>query len=193
MNAGPSRHEQMSRENVNAILKYIRNNPVRTLDLTGGAPELNPSFKYLIGEARKLGVEVIDRCNLTILLEPGFDGLGSFLAEHNVVITASLPCYSEQNVEVQRGKGVYLDSISALKKLNSLGYGKDSDKRLNLVFNPDGIKLPPEQSGLEREYKSELYAQHGIVFNNLYTITIIPLKGSITQVFRRLELRIREA
>ena len=175
VNAGPSRHEQMSRENVNAVLKYICKNPVRTLDLTGGAPELNPSFKYLVVEARKLGVEVIDRCNLTILLESGFESLASFLADNKVVITASLPCYSEQNVEAQRGKGVYLDSISALKKLNSLGYGKDSDKKLNLVFNPDGINLPPEQSGLEKEYKSELHAQHGIVFNNLYTITNMPI------------------
>ena len=175
VNAGPSRHEQMSRENVNAVLKYIRKNPVRTLDLTGGAPELNPSFKYLVVEARKLGVEVIDRCNLTILLESGFESLASFLADNKVVITASLPCYSEQNVEAQRGKGVYLDSISALKKLNSLGYGKDSDKKLNLVFNPDGINLPPEQSGLEKEYKSELHGQHGIVFNNLYTITNMPI------------------
>ena len=175
VNAGPSRIEQMNKENVDAVLDFMRSARVRTLDLTGGAPELNPNFKYLVQEATSLGIEVIDRCNLTILLEPGFEDLPAFLAEQRVIITASLPCYSEQNVDTQRGKGVFSDSISALQKLNSLGYGVSSDKQLNLVFNPDGISLPPEQSSLERQYKSELYDQYGIVFNNLLTITNMPI------------------
>ena len=175
VNAGPSRIEQMNKENVDAVVDFMRSARVRTLDLTGGAPELNPNFKYLVQKATSLGIEVIDRCNLTILLEPGFEDLPDFLAEQRVVITASLPCYSEQNVDTQRGKGVFSDSISALQKLNSLGYGVNSDKQLNLVFNPDGINLPPEQSSLERQYKSELYDQFGIVFNNLLTITNMPI------------------
>ncbi len=175
VNAGPKRIEQMNYEDVNAVLEFIRRNGVKVLDLTGGAPELNPNFKYLVKKARSSGVEVIDRCNLTVLLEPGFEELSQFLAEHQVTITASLPCYSEQNVDKQRGRGVFLDSISALQKLNSFGYGVHSDKQLNLVFNPDGINLPPEQSGLERQYKSELYDQYGIIFNNLLTITNMPI------------------
>ena len=175
VNAGPSRLEQMSKKNVDAVVDFMRSKNVKTLDLTGGAPELNPNFKYLVQEATILGVEVIDRSNLTILLEPGFEDLSGFLADQKVTITASLPCYSEQNVDTQRGKGVFSDSISALQKLNSLGYGINSDRQLNLVFNPDGIDLPPDQSILEREYKSELYDQHGIVFNNLLTITNMPI------------------
>ena len=175
VNAGPSRGEQMNRQNVNAVVKFMRRNEVKTLDLTGGAPELNPNFKYLVKEAKSSGIEVIDRCNLTILLEPGFEDLSEFLAGQRVIITASLPCYSEQNVDTQRGKGVFSDSIAALQKLNSLGYGVNSDLQLNLVFNPDGINLPPEQSSLELQYKSELYDHHGIVFNNLLTITNMPI------------------
>ena len=175
VNAGPSRSEQMNKKNVDAVVEFMHSSDVRTLDLTGGAPELNPNFKYLVQEATILGVEVIDRSNLTILLEPGFEDLSGFLADQKVTITASLPCYSEQNVDTQRGKGVFSDSISALQKLNSLGYGINSDRQLNLVFNPDGINLPPDQSNLEREYKSELYDQHGIVFNNLLTITNMPI------------------
>ena len=119
---------------------------LRFLILLAAPPELNPLFKYLVEKARSLGVEVIDRCNLTVLLEPGFEDLSRFLADSQVTITASLPCYSEQNVDRQRGRGVFLDSIRALQNLNSLGYGIHSDKELNLVFNPDGINLPPEQS-----------------------------------------------
>ena len=175
VNAGPTRSEEMNYEDINAILEFIKRNSVKVLDLTGGAPELNPNFKYLVKGARSSGVEVVDRCNLTILLEPGFEDLSKFLAEHQVTITASLPCYSEQNVDKQRGRGVFLDSISALQILNSLGYGVHSDKQLNLVFNPDGINLPPEQASLERQYKSELYDHYGIVFNNLLTITNMPI------------------
>ena len=175
VNAGPTRFEQMNYEDVNAVLEFIRRNRVKVLDLTGGAPELNPNFEYLVKKARSSGVEVIDRCNLTVLLEPGFEALSQFLAEHQVTVTASLPCYSEQNVDKQRGRGVLLDSIKALQNLNSLGYGVHSDKQLNLVFNPDGINLPPEQSSLERQYKTALYNDYGIVFNNLLTITNMPI------------------
>ena len=175
VNAGPTRIEQMNYEDVNAVLEFVRRNSVKVLDLTGGAPELNLNFKYLVKKARSLGVEVIDRCNLTVLLEPGLEDLSKFLADHQVTITASLPCYSEQNVDKQRGRGVFLDSISALQNLNSLGYGTHSDRQLNLVFNPDGINLPPEQSSLESQYKSELYEHYGIVFNNLLTITNMPI------------------
>ena len=175
VNAGPTRFEQMNYEDVNAVLEFIRRNRVKVLDLTGGAPELNPNFEYLVKKARSSGVEVIDRCNLTVLLEPGFEALSQFLAEHQVTVTASLPCYSEQNVDKQRGRGVFLDSIKALQNLNSLGYGVHSDKQLNLVFNPDGINLPPEQSSLERQYKTALYNDYGIVFNNLLTITNMPI------------------
>ena len=175
VNAGPSRLEQMNKKNVDAVVEFMHSSDVRKLDLTGGAPEINPNFKYLVKKARSLGIQVIDRCNLTSLLEPGFEDLSEFLAEQRVVITASLPCYSEQNVDSQRGKGVFSESIAALQKLNSLGYGVSSDKQLNLVFNPEGINLPPEQSSLESQYKFELYDQHGIVFNNLLTITNMPI------------------
>lgn len=175
VNAGPSRFEQMDKETVDLVLRFIRKHPVKKLDLTGGAPELNRHFKYLVREARKTGIEVIDRCNLTILEEQGFEDMSEFLAKHGVTITASLPCYMEQNVEKQRGKNVYWESISALKKLNGFGYGVDKDKLLNLVFNPDGLNLPPLQSVLEADYKRELGKDHGIVFNQLFTITNMPI------------------
>jgi len=175
VNAGPTRTELMDRETVDLVLDFIAKHPVRTLDLTGGAPELNPHFKYLVSKARATGMEVIDRCNLTILEEPGFEEMAEFLAEQGVTITASLPCYMEQNVEKQRGKGVYWESIAALKKLNSLGYGHASDKQLNLVFNPDGLNLPPAQTSLEEDYKRELQTDHSIVFNQLFTITNMPI------------------
>lgn len=175
VNAGPTRTEQMDKATVDLVLDFIQRHPVRTLDLTGGAPELNQHFKYLVTEASKTGIEVIDRCNLTILEEPGFEDMAEFLAEQGVTVTASLPCYMEQNVEKQRGKNVYWESIAALKKLNQFGYGVDADKQLNLVFNPDGLNLPPAQSGLEEDYKQELKTDHGIVFNQLFTITNMPI------------------
>ena len=175
VNAGPTRIEQMDKKTVDLVLEFIRKHAVKTLDLTGGAPELNPHFKYLVEEARSTGIKVIDRCNLTILGEPGFEDMSAFLAEQGVTITASLPCYSEHNVEKQRGKGVYSESIAALKTLNALGYGSDSEKELNLVFNPDGLNLPPAQKGLEENYKKELLVQHDIVFNQLFTITNMPI------------------
>ena len=175
VNAGPTRIEQMDRQTVDLVLEYIHKHPIKTLDLTGGAPEINVNFKYLVQEARSTGMEVIDRCNLTILEEPGYEDIAVFLAGQGVTVTASLPCYMEQNVEKQRGKNVYWESISALKRLNALGYGSDQDKKLNLVFNPEGLNLPPAQSGLEEDYRRELEADHGIVFNRLFTITNMPI------------------
>ncbi len=177
VNAGPTRRETMSRENIELLLKILAANPVPTLDLTGGAPEIHPDFRYVVREARALGTHVMDRCNLTILNEPDQDGLADFLAEHGVEIVASMPCYLEENVDAQRGDGVYHSSIAALQQLNSLGYGReDSDLQLNLVYNPGGPALPPPQECLTADYKRELLQRHGIVFNNLYTITNMPIK-----------------
>ena len=175
VNAGPKRKELMSREMVDVVLEYVRKKSIRILDLTGGAPEMNPHFRYLVSEARKMDVEVIDRCNLMILLEPGYVDLAQFLADQQVVVTASLPCYLEENVEKQRGKGIYDGSIEALKLLNNLGYGIQDELQLNLVYNPVDLNLPPEQSGLEADYKRILKEQFGIVFNQLFTITNMPI------------------
>ena len=176
VNAGPKRTELMSRETIDQVLAFIDTQKIKVLDLTGGAPEMNPHFRYLVTEARKRGVQVIDRCNLTILNEPGYDDLAEFLAEQQVVVTASLPCYSEQNVEQQRGKGVFAESIIALQKLNALGYGKPgSGLSLNLVYNPGGPFLPPSQAALQADYQRELKAEHGIEFNELLTITNMPI------------------
>ena len=175
VNAGPTRTEQMDRTTIDLLLDYLRSHAVQTLDLTGGAPEINPHFKYLVQQARAAGVTVIDRCNLTILQEPGYEDMAGFLASEGVTITASLPCYLEQNVERQRGKGVYWESIAALQNLNALGYGSRPELQLNLVYNPDGLNLPPAQGALESDYKRELLARHGIVFNQLFTITNMPI------------------
>jgi radical SAM/Cys-rich protein len=181
VNAGPNRTELMDLETIELILACIDSNDIKTLDLTGGAPEMNPHFRYLVTEARKRNVEVIDRCNLTILLEPGYQDLAEFLAQQQVVITASLPCYTVENVEKQRGKGVYDDSIEALLLLNALGYGREKELQLNLVYNPVGASLPPAQEPLEADYKRELQARFGIVFDRLFTITNMPISrfGSI--------------
>ncbi|WP_026244797.1 arsenosugar biosynthesis radical SAM (seleno)protein ArsS [Dasania marina] len=175
VNAGPSRTEMMSLDTVELLLQFITLQHIKVLDLTGGAPELNPHFRYLVAEARALGVEVIDRSNLTVLFEPGQEDLAQFLAEQEVVITASLPCYSAENVEKQRGKGVYADSIKALQLLNHLGYGSNPKLPLNLVYNPTGPVLPPPQQALQADYKRELKQRHNIVFNQLYTITNMPI------------------
>ena len=173
VNAGPTRTELMDRETIDQVLALLEQANIKTLDLTGGAPELNPDFRYLVREARALGVTVIDRCNLTVIFEPGQEDLAEFLAEQQVEITASLPCYTEDNVEAQRGKGVYDPSIEALQKLNSLGYG--DELILNLVYNPVGAVLPPPQESLEADYKRELQQRFGIRFNELYTITNMPI------------------
>lgn len=181
VNAGPSRTELMDLATVELILAFIDQHKITVLDLTGGAPEMNPHFQYLVKEARQRGVAVIDRCNLTILLEPGYEQLAAFLADQQVTITASLPCYSQENVEKQRGKGVYDDSIEALLQLNKLGYGRDEHLQLNLVYNPVGAVLPPAQQALEADYKRELNTRFGIVFNQLFTITNMPISrfGSV--------------
>jgi radical SAM/Cys-rich protein len=175
VNAGPTRTEEMDAATVELVLACIEASRVDTLDLTGGAPELNPHFRYLVRQARALGVRVIDRCNLTILFEPGQEDLAEFLAGEQVGITASLPCYLESNVEQQRGKGVYSDSVRALQRLNKLGYGSDPTLQLDLVYNPVGPVLPPPQAALEADYKRELGERFGIQFNRLLTITNMPI------------------
>lgn len=177
VNAGPNRKEIMSFETINSILEAVKKLKIKTLDLTGGAPELNPHFKYLVEQARQLSVHVIDRCNLTILTEPKQENLATFLAENNVEIVASLPCYTEENVDEQRGKGVYQKSIQGLKILNDLGYGHEKGLlQLNLVYNPGGAFLPPSQQSLEKDFKEKLFNEHGVEFNSLFTITNMPIK-----------------
>lgn len=175
VNAGPKRTELMSREVIDLLLDFIDRRNIKQLDLTGGAPEMNPHFRYLVVEARRRGVEVIDRCNLTILEEPGFEDLADFLAEHKVIISASLPCYEEANVNEQRGKGVYQSSISALQKLNRLGYGRQKSLKLDLVYNPNGAFLPPSQVQLEADYKQQLHDNYQIEFDELLTIINMPI------------------
>jgi radical SAM/Cys-rich protein len=174
VNAGPNRKEIMTRETCDQVLAYLAANPsIKNLDLTGGAPELNPNFRYLVTAAGKIGIHVIDRCNLTILLEQ--PDLAEFLAAQQVEVIASLPCYLEENVDKQRGKGVFQDSIKGLQKLNALGYGK-SDLILNLVFNPQGTELPPPQDSLNKDYKKYLWDKYKIVFNKIFTICNMPIQ-----------------
>ena len=176
VNAGPKRTELMSKEVIDMLLAFAKNNQISVLDLTGGAPEMNPHFGYIVEEARKLDIEVIDRCNLTILVEPGYEWLGSFLVENQVHVIASLPCYSEKNVREQRGKGVFENSILGLQQLNKLGYGKQKTLQLDLVYNPNGAFLPPPQDMLEQDYKRLLGAEFDIAFNSLYAITNMPIQ-----------------
>jgi len=177
VNAGPRRKEIMDRQTIDQVLDYLAANGVKKLDLTGGAPEMNPDFRYLVTQAGKLGVQVMDRCNLTILEEPGYEDMADFLAEHRVEVVASLPCYLEDNVNSQRGNGVFASSMTALKRLNALGYGVDgSGLLLNLVFNPLGPSLPPDQQALEGVYHQELESRYGVVFNHLFTITNMPIQ-----------------
>ena len=177
VNAGPSRKEQMARETIDDVLAFLDASGVRTLDLTGGAPELNPHFRDLVAQTHGRGVRVIDRCNLTVLLESGQEDLVEFLRHHGVTIVASLPCYLEANVDAQRGVGVYAKSIEALRRLNALGYGRpQSGLTLDLVYNPGGPSLPPPQAGLEAAYRRELATRFGIVFNRLLTIANMPIQ-----------------
>lgn len=173
VNAGPTRTELMDEQTIEQVLALLSGAGIHTLDLTGGAPELNPHFRYLVSAARAMGVRVIDRCNLTVLFEPGQEDLAEFLAAEQVEITASLPCYLEENVQEQRGKGVYQDSIRALRHLNGLGYGKALP--LNLVYNPVGLALPPPQAALEADYRRELSQRFDINFSQLFTITNMPI------------------
>lgn len=178
VNAGPKRTEVMDDENIQSVIAYFQATPsIKTLDLTGGAPELNPHFRQLVEVANNDGLSVIDRCNLTILSEPGQEDLANFLAKNSVRVTASMPCYQKDNVDSQRGKGVYDRSIRGLILLNELGYGFDgSGLELDLVYNPTGPFLPPSQVALEDDYKKQLHEQHGIVFNRLLTLANMPIQ-----------------
>jgi radical SAM/Cys-rich protein len=176
--AGPKRTEIMPNEVAQRILEILAASPsMTTVDVTGGAPELNPNFRRIVSEARGLGRNVIDRCNLTVLFEPGQEHLPEFLAQHEVEIIASLPCYTEANVDQQRGRGVFEKSIQALQVLNHLGYGiPGSELKLNLVYNPLGASLPPPQNKLEADYKEHLNQSFGIQFHKLFTLTNMPIK-----------------
>jgi len=167
----------MSRETMRTALQFAKKQQVQFLDLTGGSPEMNPDFRWLVRQARSQGLQVMDRCNPTILVEPGYEDCAEFLAEQQVEVIASLPCYLQDNVDAQRGKGVFQASITALRRLNELGYGRpDSDLVLNLVFNPQGAVLPPAQAQLEESYRSFLFEHFGLQFNNLFTITNMPIQ-----------------
>jgi radical SAM/Cys-rich protein len=177
VNAGPTRTEQMERGTVEDVLDFLESTRVPTLDLTGGAPELNPHFRELVTRARALGVHVMDRCNLTVMAQPGQEDLAEFLARNEVEVVASLPCYLEDNVDAQRGKGVFEVSLRALERLNALGYGRrGSALKLNLVYNPQGPVLPPAQDTLERDYRSHLGSRYGIAFNQLYVLANMPIQ-----------------
>jgi radical SAM/Cys-rich protein len=177
VDAGPHRTEMMDGDLLSMINQVLKARKIETLDLTGGAPELHEGFRRVVTEARALGVRVIDRCNLTVLFEPGQEALAQFLADQKVEVVASLPCYSMERVDKQRGKGVFDLSIAGLQRLNALGYGKPGTGLiLNLVYNPQGAVLPPNQSALQAEYKKELFEHFGIVFNELFALTNMPIK-----------------
>jgi radical SAM/Cys-rich protein len=185
VDAGPERREIMARATMEMCLDVLARADIPVLDITGGAPEMNPHFRWFVAEARRLGRHIIDRCNLTILLAPGFDDLPQFLAEQGVEIVASLPCYLAENTDAQRGDGVFERSITALQRLNALGYGQpDSGLVLTLVYNPLGPSLPPSQAGLEAAYRRELAVRYGIVFTRLYTITNMPISRFLEDLAR---------
>jgi radical SAM/Cys-rich protein len=185
VDAGPTRAEIMPRAIAEMVVDVLRRYDLKTLDITGGAPELNPNFEYLVTEARVLGRRVIDRCNLTVFFVNGKQYLPEFLRDHQVEITASLPCYLEKNVEAQRGKGVYAKSIEVLHRLNRLGYGQpETGLILNLVYNPIGPSLPPPQPQLEADYRQQLGSNYGIVFNHLYTLTNMPISRFLLDLTR---------
>lgn len=184
VDAGPKRREEMSAQTSDAVLDFLARGRIARLDITGGAPELNANFRPLVAAARRLGVQVIDRCNLTILEEPGQEDLAEFLAAQRVEVVASLPCYLEENVDRQRGNGVFEASIRGLRRLNALGYGEpESGLELNLVYNPLGPVLPPPQCALEADYRRVLAERHGVRFNRLFTLTNMPIRrfGSMLQ------------
>lgn len=175
--AGPKRTEIMSAATVDSVIDAMQRLPLRTVDLTGGAPELNPHFRRLVKAARGQGLHVIDRCNLSILMEAGQEGLAGFLAENEVEVVASLPCYLEENVDAQRGNGTFEKSIAGLQKLNSLGYGREGGRlELKLVYNPQGPSLPPDQSALEADYKRVLMQRYGIRFSALLALANLPVR-----------------
>ena len=186
VNAGPKRKEIMSRQTIDRVIAWLAKTDIPTVDLTGGAPEMIPDFRYFIERVKALlpTRHVIDRSNLTILLERGYEDLGELLTAQKVEIIASMPCYSAENVNAQRGEGVFEGSIAALQLLNSLGYGTDPSLPLHLVYNPVGAFLPPSQAELEADYKRELKKHFGVVFNNLYTLTNLPI-GRFASYLRR--------
>jgi radical SAM/Cys-rich protein len=177
VNAGPTRTEMMNQETMFEVLAFLKAVGIKTLDITGGAPELNPHFRMLVTAARNIGVAVMDRCNLTILEQPGQEDLPQFLSDHEVEVVASLPCYLEENVDRQRGKGVFETSVRCLQRLNRYGYGRPgSELALNLVYNPQGPVLPPAQDKLEQDYRRHLGERFGIVFNQLFVLTNMPIQ-----------------
>ncbi|MGB9474051.1 MAG: arsenosugar biosynthesis radical SAM (seleno)protein ArsS [Candidatus Udaeobacter sp.] len=186
VNAGPKRREIMTRATVDRIVDWLAQTHIPTVDLTGGAPEMIPDFCYFIERVKEVypSRHVIDRCNLTILVELGYEGLGKFLAKNKVEIIASMPCYTPENVNAQRGEGVFESSLAALQLLNSLGYGINQELPLHLVYNPVGAFLPPSQAELEDDYKRELKKHFGVVFNNLYTLANLPI-GRFASYLRR--------
>ena len=185
VDAAPDRREIMTKETAEACIRALARTHIPTLDLTGGAPEMNPNFRWMIQEARRLGRHVIDRCNLTILRAPGYTDLPEFLAEHEVEIVASLPCYLEENVDAQRGNHAFRRSIEALQRLNRLGYGRpDSALKLTLVYNPIGCTLPPPQDSLEEVYRRELAERYDVGFTRLITITNMPISRFLNQLIK---------
>jgi radical SAM/Cys-rich protein len=185
VDAGPDRRESMSRETAELCMDVLARTDIPTVDITGGAPELNPSFRWLVERSRALGRHVMDRCNLTILLVPSQAGLGEFLAAHCVEVVASLPYFLGEQTDAQRGEGVFAKSIDALRLLNGLGYGRaGSGLVLNLVYNPVGAFLPPSQKAIEADYRRELAGRYGVVFNSLYTITNMPISRFLEFLLR---------
>jgi radical SAM/Cys-rich protein len=177
VDASPARTEIMTQETAEKVLAAVRRFRIPTLDITGGAPELNPSFRRLVAEARRAGAHVMVRHNLTVMFEPGQEDLPEYFREHGVEVVSSLPYFLEQQTDAQRGRGVFEKSVEALRRLNAAGYGRDGGAlKLNLVYNPVGAFLPPSQAAIERDFKRELLARHGVTFDRLYTITNMPIK-----------------
>jgi radical SAM/Cys-rich protein len=184
VNAGPARTESMNRETLERILSWLDKTSIPVVDITGGAPELNPHFRFLVERCREMKRHVMDRCNLTIFFEPGQEDLPEFLSAHQVEIVASLPCYGADNVDAQRGDGVFQKSVAALQRLNALGYGRDNARQLHLVYNPLGAHLPPPQSALQDDYKTRLREDFGIEFHCLFALANLPIARFAAQLRR---------
>ncbi len=176
VNAGPMRKELMDGATIDLVIEFLERRGIKTLDLIGGSPEMNPHFRRLVTAARAHGVHVMDRLNPTIVEEPGYEDLPEFFVDNRLELIASLPCYLEDNVDKQRGSGVFQSSMRVLRRLNALGYGQGGELKLNLVYNPLGPSLPPSQVGLEADYKRMLYERHGVIFDHLYVITNMPIQ-----------------
>ena len=183
--SGPRRSEAIDRRIADRVLWLLERSPgIKCLDLTGGAPEMSDQFRFLVEGARAFGLEVIDRCNLTVFFEPGYADLPEFLARHHVTVVASLPCWTRENVEAQRGRRVFEPSIEALRLLNARGYGRSPERPLDLVYNPQGCALPPSQTELEARYRDELRERFGIGFRNLYAIANMPIRRFAASLLR---------